>query len=207
MERLQQLIAALWFGSAIFLMLSASAAFRAAGNPTVAADVVGSMLTRWHYIALAAPLALFVLQLRTPRAWLLVLLFACVMLAAAQSFVDLRIRSIRNSSAISMSDLDRENPVRKRFGMLHGVSMMLLLAQAIGAGVVVMAKPGRRMADPGMVSTAPAPQYAHNLSSPEYEDRVDQVDRIDRIDHVDHEIVASPPVPPEDPEKIAGGGP
>ena len=32
MERLQQLIAALWFGSAIFLMLSASAAFRAAGK-------------------------------------------------------------------------------------------------------------------------------------------------------------------------------
>ena len=194
MERLQQLIAALWFGSAIFLMLSASAAFRAAGNPTVAADVVGSMLTRWHYIALAAPLALFVLQLRTPRAWLLVLLFACVLLAAAQSFVDLRIRSIRNSSAISMSDLDRENPVRKRFGMLHGVSMMLLLAQAIGAGVVVMGRPGRRMADPGMVSTPAPPQYAQNLPAPEYEDRVD------------YEIV-KPAVSSEDPEKIAGGGP
>ena len=194
MERLQQLIAALWFGSAIFLMLSASAAFRAAGNPTVAADVVGSMLTRWHYIALAAPLVLFVLQLRTPRPWLLILLFACVMLAAAQSFVDLRIRTIRNSSSISMSDLGREDPVRRRFGMLHGVSMMLLLAQAIGAGVVVMGRPGRRMADPGMVS-APAPaQYAENLPTPEYEE------------HVDHDIV-SPEVAPEDPEKIAGGGP
>jgi hypothetical protein len=202
MERLQQLIAALWFGSAIFLMLSASAAFRAAGNPTIAADVVGSMLTRWHYIALAAPLILFVLQLRAPRPWLLVLLFACVLLAAAQSFVDLRIRSIRNSSAISMSDLDRENPVRKRFGMLHGVSMMLLVAQAVGAGLVVMAKPGRRVADPGIVSTSSAVQYAQNLSSPEYEpDRA-----VYAPERVDHEIV-SPAGASEDPEKIAGGGP
>ena len=67
MEALQRLIAALWLGSAFFLMLSASAAFRAAGNTSIAADVVGSMLTRWHYIALAAPLALFALELRRAR--------------------------------------------------------------------------------------------------------------------------------------------
>jgi len=121
-------------------MLAASAAFRAAGNPTIAADVVGSMLTRWHYIALAAPLALFALELRRVRRMVLLVLFACVMLAAAQSFVDLRIRAIRASSPVSISELRREDPVRRRFGMLHGVSMMLLALQAIGAGVVVMAK-------------------------------------------------------------------
>jgi hypothetical protein len=124
-------------------MLAASAAFRAAGNPTIAADVVGSMLTRWHYIALAAPLALFALELRRVRRVVLLVLFACVLLAAAQSFADLRIRAIRASSSIAISDLRREDPVRRRFGMLHGVSMMLLALQAIGAGVVVMAKDGR----------------------------------------------------------------
>jgi hypothetical protein len=120
-------------------MLAASAAFRAAGNPTVAADVVGSMLTRWHYIALAAPLALFAMELRRVRRALLILLFASVVLAAAQSFVDLRIRAIRNTSPVPVSELGREDPVRRRFGMLHGLSMMLLALQAVAAGVVVAA--------------------------------------------------------------------
>jgi hypothetical protein len=120
-------------------MLAASAAFRAAGNPTIAADVVGSMLTRWHYIALAAPLALFALELRRVRRIVLFLLFTCVVLAAAQSFVDLRIRSMRAGSPVPISELRREDPLRRHFGMLHGFSMMLLALQAIGAGVVVMA--------------------------------------------------------------------
>ena len=140
MDRLQRLVAALWFGSAVFLMISSSAAFRAAGSPTVAADVVGSMLTRWHYIALAAPLALFAFELRRVRSVLVLILFCCVVLAAVQSFVDLRIRAIRASSVVPMSELDRTDPVRRRFGALHGASMALLLLQALGAAAVVMAR-------------------------------------------------------------------
>jgi hypothetical protein len=144
MEALQRLIAALWLGSAFFLMLSASAAFRAAGNTSVAADVVGSMLTRWHYIALAAPLALFALELRRARPLILVVLFVAIVLAAGQSFVDLRIRAIRQSSPIPISELDRTDPVRRRFGALHGISMVLLLSQAIlAAAVVLSAHPGK----------------------------------------------------------------
>ena len=144
MEALQRLIAALWLGSAFFLMLSASAAFRAAGNTSIAADVVGSMLTRWHYIALAAPLALFALELRRVRPLILIVLFVAIVLAAAQSFVDLRIRSIRQSSPVSISDLDREHPVRRRFGMLHGISMVLLLTQTLAAATIVLAAPARK---------------------------------------------------------------
>ena len=139
MEALQRLIAALWLGSAFFLMLSASAAFRAAGNTSVAADVVGSMLTRWHYIALAVPLALFALELRRARPLILIVLFVAIVLAAGQSFVDLRIRSIRASSPIAISNLDRTDPVRRRFGALHGLSMVLLLAQTLIAASVVLA--------------------------------------------------------------------
>jgi MbtH protein len=143
MHRLQRLIAALWFGSAVFLMLAASAAFRAAGNATVAADVVGSMLTRWHYIALAAPLALFALELRRVRPLLLILLFTSLILAAAQAFVDLRIRAIRATSVIPVSELDRRDPIRRTFGALHGLSMMLLALQAIAAAAAVVSKEKR----------------------------------------------------------------
>jgi hypothetical protein len=144
MERLRRLVAALWFGSAIFLMLTSSAAFEAAGNTRVAADVVGSMLTRWHYVALAAPLVLFAFAIRRGRTFLVTITFACVLLAAAQSFIDLRIRAIRRSSPISISSLEPEHPLRRRFGALHGASMWMLLLQAIGAGLVVMSSFSRR---------------------------------------------------------------
>jgi hypothetical protein len=156
-ESLHRLIAALWLGSAFFLMLSASAAFRAAGNTTIAADVVGSMLTRWHYIALAAPLALFALELRRARPWVLVLLFVAIVLAASQSFVDLRIRAIRASSATAISALDKTDPVRRRFGALHGLSMVLLLTQTLAATAIVLARHDPRSE---RVVTLPTPTIA-----------------------------------------------
>jgi hypothetical protein len=137
----QRLIAALWLGSAFFLMLAASAAFRAAPNPTAAADVVGAMLSRWHYIALAAPLLLFALELQRARRLVLIAVFTGLLLAAGQVFVDLRIRTIRLSSAAPISSLDRNDPLRRHFGALHGMSMVLLLMQALAAAAVVAARP------------------------------------------------------------------
>ena len=121
-------------------MLAASAAFRVSPNPTVAADVVGAMLSRWHYIALAAPIALFFIELTRMRRLVIVVAFAALLLAATQEVVDLRIRQIRLSSRIPISSLDPADPLRRRFGALHGASMMLLLVQAIAAGVVVGAR-------------------------------------------------------------------
>jgi hypothetical protein len=143
MLAISRLLGALWLGSAVFLMLAASAAFRSSPNSTVAADVVGAMLNRWHYIALAAPLALFAFELRHARKLVLAVLFAAIVIAAAQAFVDLRIRSIRMTSAVAMSELPKSDPIRRRFGALHGVSMMLLLLQAVAAAIVVAAPESR----------------------------------------------------------------
>ena len=118
-------------------MLAASAAFKAAPTPTAAADVVGAMLSRWHYIALAAPIALFFIELGRLRRLVIVVTFTALLLAATQAVVDLRIRQIRVSSAIPISSLDPDDPLRHRFGLLHGVSMMLLLAQTLAAAIVV----------------------------------------------------------------------
>lgn len=124
-------------------MLAASAAFRVAPNPTVAADVVGALLARWHYIALAAPLLLFAIELRKVRRFVLVALFVALILATLQSLVDLRIRMIRATSPVAVSSLERDHPVRRQFGALHGASMLLLLLQAIAAAGVVAAKEKR----------------------------------------------------------------
>ncbi len=127
----------MWLGSAVFLMLAASAAFRMSPNATVAADVVGAMLARWHYIALGGPLLLFALELRHARKLVLIVLFIAIVIAAAQSLIDLRIRQMRRMSLTPISELNREDPFRRRFGMLHGISMMLLLAQTLAAVTVV----------------------------------------------------------------------
>ena len=118
-------------------MLAASAAFRTAGNPTTAANVVGALLSRWHSIGLVAPLLLFAFELRAVRRIVLIVLFAAITLAAGQIFVDMKIRAIRETSAVPVSQLPRTDPVRRRFGALHGVSMGLLALQAISAAVVV----------------------------------------------------------------------
>src|SRR5258706_7025564 len=135
-----RLIQALWLGSGVFLMLSASAAFRAASNPTDAANVVGAILTRWHYIALLAPLLLMFLEWRRSRPVMLVILFVAVLLASFQALLDTRIRMIRGSSLVPISSLPSDDPVRRQFGMLHGMSSLLLIGQVIAAAAVVASR-------------------------------------------------------------------
>jgi hypothetical protein len=129
---------AIWLGSGLFLIaVAAPAAFKGAPNSAVAADVVGIMLSRWHYLALGAPLLLLFLDWRRGRVYVLSIVFVGILLAAAQAVTDLRIRSIRAASPIPISEMSREDPVRRSFGRLHGVSSLLLLMQVIAAGVAL----------------------------------------------------------------------
>ena len=132
------MIESLWLGSAIFVIVAALAAFRTLSTPTDAANVVGAILTRWHYIALFAPLALLALEWRRARALLLGLLFGAILLASAQALVDTRIRAMRMESSVPVSALPRDDPFRRRFGLLHGVSTLLLVAQVVVAAAAVV---------------------------------------------------------------------
>jgi hypothetical protein len=133
-----RLISSVWFGGAIFLVaVAAPAAFSSSPNTTVAADVVGAMLTRWHYIALAAPLLLLAMEWRSARTATLVVLFVAIVFASLQAMCDTRIRTMRMESLVPISSLPRQDFVRRRFGLLHGISSLLLLAEAMCAAVVV----------------------------------------------------------------------
>lgn len=134
---ISRLIQAVWLGSGVFLMLSAAAAFSAASNTTDAANIVGAILTRWHYIALFAPLLLMFLEWRRSRPVMLVILFIAILLASFQALVDTRIRVMRAESFVPISSLAKDDPVRRQFGMLHGISQLFLLGQVIAAGVAV----------------------------------------------------------------------
>ena len=129
----------MWFGSAAFLLfVAAPAAFRATDSTTNAANVVGAMLDGWHYIALLAPIALLVVEWRRARSGVILLIFTGVIFAATEVAIDLQIRSIRNASPVPISSLSRRDPLRRKFGLLHGVSSLLLIAQVmIGAAATV----------------------------------------------------------------------
>ena len=95
------------------------------------------MLGAWHYIAIALPVILLALEWRRARALMVILLFAGIVFGATEIAVDLRIRAIRESSIIPISSLSRTDPIRRRFGALHGISSILLLAQVIVAAGAV----------------------------------------------------------------------
>ena len=94
-------------------------------SPLVAPDVVGAMLGRWHYIALAAPVLLLAIEWKRVRTAVVVVVFAAILFAAIKALIDVRIHAMRMTG-------DRRN-----FGMLHGISSLLLIGQVIAAGVAV----------------------------------------------------------------------
>lgn len=120
------------------MIVAALAAFRTLNTATDAANVVGAILTRWHYIALLAPLALLAMEWRRSRPLILGLLFSAILLASAQALVDTRVRAMRMESSVPISALAREHPLRRRFGALHGLSSLLLVAQVIVAAAAVL---------------------------------------------------------------------
>lgn len=132
-----RLIQAVWLGSGVFLTLTAAAAFSAAGNTTDAANVVGAILMRWHYIALLAPLLLLFLEWRRSRPVMLVLLFIAILLASFQALLDTRIRVMRAESIVPITSLSHDDPVRRQFGLLHGASTLFLLGQVLAAATAV----------------------------------------------------------------------
>ncbi len=129
---------AIWLGSGLFLIaVAAPAAFRAAPNSTVAADLVGAMLVRWHYIGLGAPLLLLFLDWRRGRIYVLMIVLVAILFAAGQVAADLRIRTIRAKSPVPITELSRQDPLRRQFGRLHGISTLLLLMQVVAAAAAL----------------------------------------------------------------------
>ncbi len=132
-----RLISSLWLGGAVFLAaIAAPAAFSAASNTTEAANFVGAMLTRWHYLALLAPLILLIMQWSRPRAWAVLVLFLAIVFASGEAMIDLRIRNMRLHMAVPISSLPPDSAVRRHFGALHGTSVLLLLGQIAAAAIV-----------------------------------------------------------------------
>ena len=128
----RRLIAGTWFGAGLFIVIAATAIFRFGGPETV-----GAVLARWHYVALLAPLALVFFEWRKQRGRVVLLLFIAIVVAALEASLDVRIAAIRRDSPVPISSLSRNSPVRRRFGMMHGISVMLLMLDVVAAAAVI----------------------------------------------------------------------
>lgn len=153
LSAIRLLLLACWIGGGLFLVaIAAPAAFRNTSR-TEAANIVGMMLRTWHYLAIAVPLVLLVLELRTingGRTKAILLLTMILLFASAQTLVDLRTQAIRRISAVPIHSLSIRHPLRKQFGRLHAASSSLMLLQLLlGIGVVFLeARSDQQTSDP-----------------------------------------------------------
>lgn len=146
------LLSAIWIGGLAALGgVAAPAVFAAlqmhdpVAGRTLAGEVFGAVLWRYqHLLWIAGGLQLALLGARAalgprPRRFKLQLILMLAMLAVS-SYTALvlkpRIDQIRNSTPVTMASLPDDNPVKREFGRLHGMSNGLLALAFAGALVM-----------------------------------------------------------------------
>jgi hypothetical protein len=133
---LRTLCLAFWFGGGIGAMLATTAIFRTARSRRDAGDLSGAVLRAaaiWR-LAAAVPFLLTAAAPRGPGFWLGL---AALVFAGTEWLVDARVRALRAELGGSTEGLAEGDPRRRRFGALHGVSVLLLLSHVLCAGAGV----------------------------------------------------------------------
>jgi len=141
---LQALLLAIWFGGSLFIVIiAAPVVFQRAPTREAAGSVVGGMLQQWYWVSMAVPVILIAAALSqdfssvSSRRAPLLLLTAALVFSLCRFVVDGRIHAIRDASPVPVSSLSAADPLRKRFGRLHGMSSLLLLAETATAGALI----------------------------------------------------------------------
>lgn len=130
---------ALWFGGGLAVLLGTRSIFRSAADRRQGGIFSGAVLAsflslRWVAVALTAIACAFARP--SPALWAA----AAAVLTIVHAPLDLRIRALREQLGGSTEGLAADDPRRKRWGALHGASVLLLLAQiACGAAGLLAA--------------------------------------------------------------------
>ena len=130
---------ALWFGGGLATLFATRSIFAVAETRGQGGRFSGAVLSsfswlRWAAVAMTAAAWLFVRG--APIWWA----SAATLLTLVHALLDARIRAFRAQLGGSIEGLDALDPRRKRWGALHGASVLLLLAQIACAGVGLAAQ-------------------------------------------------------------------
>jgi hypothetical protein len=133
----QSLAFAVWLGGGLAVLSSTRAVFARLPTRREAGDVSGAILERFssQQVAAAALFGISVL-LGGPNASTYFGAGATLLLLVSLP-VDQKIRKLRAELGGSTEGLAADDPRRKQFGALHGVSVLLLLGQIVCAGVAL----------------------------------------------------------------------
>jgi hypothetical protein len=142
---------ALWLGSLFFFAAAVAPALFKVFEPPQAGSVVRQLipfLDTYGVLGAVGLIGLAAVVEGRPRGRALLraaLLAGMGALAAASLFgVTPRMERLRISAGPSLSALPPDDPVRRQFGMLHGVSTVLMLGEALlGLGVLGLDLRGR----------------------------------------------------------------
>jgi len=124
---------AIWFGGGLAVLFGTRAIFRVAETRKQGGIFSGAVLAsffglRWAAVALTAVAWFFL------RAWPTYWATAAAAFTLAQAPLDASIRRFRDQIGGSTEGLGPDDPRRKRWGALHGICVLLLLAQIACAG-------------------------------------------------------------------------
>jgi hypothetical protein len=125
---------AIWVGGGLLAVFGTRSIFRAAETRRQGGLFSGAVLAsfsrlRWAAVALTA--IAWVLSRSSGLGWAT----AAAVLTVAHAPLDRRIRALRDQLGGSAEGLEASDPRRKRWGALHGASVLLLLAQIAAAAV------------------------------------------------------------------------
>jgi len=159
---LHRLLLGVWIGALLcFGAVLAPALFQAL-TPGQAGAVVHLIFPRLDAFTVAAGFVLLGLGVAAEGApkgrarWRVGLLGAMTVLALASAFaVTPRMAVLRSQAGGNISDLPREDPIRREFGRLHGVSSVLMLGEVL-LGLAVLALPFGREKEEGALASRDA---------------------------------------------------
>lgn len=131
---LRSLALAFWFGGGLATMFATRAIFKTVQDRKQAGDLSGAVLraAQWGRFGWALPFLASAFAPRGGAFWLgvLSLLFALLQLAD-----DRQVRRLRAEMGGSVAE---DDPRRRRFGLLHGVSMLMFLLHTLLAGAALV---------------------------------------------------------------------
>lgn len=135
---LRSLALAVWCGGGLAMLLATRAIFARAGSRVLAGAISGEALLRFQVLRGVAAVLLGASALLGARGTATLLGLGCILFQLAASPVDTRLRKLRGEIGGSTEGLAEGDPRRKQFGVLHGVSVLLLLAQIALAAVALL---------------------------------------------------------------------
>lgn len=127
---LRELALALWFGGGLAMLVATRAIFAGAPDRPLAGRISGLVLLRYQLPRGMAAVALGASALLGTRGSATLLGLFAIVLQLVAAPVDNKLRALR----FDLAEAPPEDPRRRTFGALHGVSVLLLLAQIAAAG-------------------------------------------------------------------------